>query len=45
VVSGHPLLFPAALEAVKQWRYRPTVVNGAAVEVATAIDVNFSFSE
>lgn len=45
VISGHPLLLPAALEAVKQWRYRPTLVNGAPVEVVTGIDVNFSLSE
>jgi len=42
VVSGHPLLVPAALEAVKQWVYEPTAVNGAPTEVATEIDVNFS---
>ncbi len=44
VVSGHPLLTPAALEAVKQWVYSPTKVNGEFVEVATQIDVNFSLS-
>jgi TonB family protein len=40
VVSGHPLLVPAALQAVKQWVYRPTLLNGAPVEVITQIDVN-----
>jgi TonB family protein len=44
VVSGDPLLAPAALEAVKQWVYSPTKVNGEFVEVATQIDVNFSLS-
>jgi len=44
VVSGPPLLVNAALEAVKQWRYRPTLLNGIAVEVFTEIDVNFSLS-
>ena len=44
VMSGHPLLVPAALSAVKQWRYRPTLLNGEAVEVLTNIDVNFTLS-
>jgi protein TonB len=42
VVSGHPLLAPAAMEAVRQWRYRPTKLNGEPVEVVTTIDVNFT---
>jgi len=42
VVSGHPLLIPAAVEAVKQWVYEPTVVNGAPVEVESGIDVPFN---
>ncbi|MGB8131076.1 MAG: energy transducer TonB [Candidatus Angelobacter sp.] len=41
-VSGHPLLVRAALEAVEQWRYRPYVLNGEAVEVETFITVNFN---
>ena len=41
-VSGHPLLVPAALEAVRQWLYKPTLLNGEPVEVATIIDVNFT---
>jgi len=45
VVSGHPLLFPSALEAVKQWAYQPTLLNGAPVEVETDIDVNFTLSQ
>ncbi len=45
VVSGHPLLVPAALEAVKQWIYQPTLLNGEAVEVVTQIDVNFTLSQ
>jgi protein TonB len=40
-VSGHPLLVRAALEAVEQWRYRPYILNGEAVEVETFITVNF----
>ena len=42
IVSGHPLLAPAALEAVRQWKYQPTMLNGEPVEVVTQIDVNFT---
>ena len=45
VISGHPLLIPAALEAVKQWVYQPTLLNGEPVEVSTQIDVNFTLSQ
>jgi len=45
VVSGHPLLTRAALEAVQQWVYRPTLLNGEAVEVIAPIDVNFTLSD
>jgi|ERR1051325_5391712 protein TonB len=41
VISGHPLLVPAAKDAVSQWRYRPYYLNGEAVEVETFITVNF----
>jgi protein TonB len=41
VTSGHPMLAGAALEAVRQWRYRPYILNGEAVEVETFITVNF----
>jgi len=45
MISGHPLLVPAAQEAVKQWLYRPTLLNGEPVEVITQIDVNFTLSQ
>lgn len=45
LVSGHPLLVPPALEAVKQWVYKPTLLNGEPVEVITQIDVNFVLDE
>ncbi len=45
LMSGHPLLVPAAQEAVKQWLYKPTLLNGEPVEVATVIDVNFTLSQ
>jgi protein TonB len=41
ILSGHPLLVHAALEAVSQWRYRPTMLNGEPVEVETSITVIF----
>ena len=43
VVSGHPLLTRSAVEAVQQWTYRPTLLNGEPVAVVTTITVNFSF--
>ncbi len=42
LVTGHPLLVPAAQQAVKQWVYQPTLLNGEPVEVVTQIDVNFT---
>ncbi len=45
LVSGHPLLVPAAQEAVRQWVYQPTLLNGEPVEVVTTIDVNFTLSQ
>ena len=45
LISGHPLLAEAAIEAVRQWVYQPTLLNGNAVEVATQIDVNFTLSQ
>jgi protein TonB len=44
VVSGHPLLVGAAVEAVRQWRYRPYILNSEPVEVETQITVNFTLS-
>ena len=41
VISGHPLLVQAALEAVRRWRYQPTQLNGDPVEVDTTITVSF----
>lgn len=41
VVSGNPLFVPSALEAVRQWRYKPTILGGEPVEVETTILVNF----
>lgn len=42
VLAGHPMLVPAAIEAVRQWRYRPYILNNEPVEVETQITVNFA---
>ena len=44
VVSGHPMLIKAAMDAVKRWHYRPYVLNGQPVEVETEVTVNFLLS-
>jgi protein TonB len=44
VISGHPMLVGAAIEAVHQWRYRPYILNDERVEVETQVTVNFSLS-
>jgi len=44
LVSGHPMLVPSAIEAVKQWRYKPYLLNGQPVEVETTITVIFTLS-
>jgi periplasmic protein TonB len=43
-LSGHPMLAPAAIEAVRQWRYRPYILNNEPVAVETQITVNFSLA-
>jgi protein TonB len=42
VLSGDPLLAEAAVDAVQKWRYRPTLLNGNAVEVISQIEVIFA---
>ncbi len=44
LVSGHPMLAPAAIEAVKQWKYRPYLLNGKPIKVDTEVTVNFALS-
>lgn len=44
LVSGHPLLVQASMDAVRQWRYRPTMLNGDPIEVDTVISVSFTLS-
>ncbi len=45
VLSGHPLLIQTAMDAVRQWRYQPTLLNGEPVEVVTTIDVVFTLAQ
>ena len=45
VISGHPLLIQTAMDAVRQWRYQPTLLNGEPVEVVTTIDVVFTLAQ
>jgi protein TonB len=45
LLGGHPLLVQAATDAVRQWRYKPTLLNGEPVEVVTQIDVNFTLNQ
>lgn len=44
VVTGHPMLVPAAMDAVRQWRYRPFMLSGEPVEVETTVTVTFQLS-
>jgi protein TonB len=41
LISGHPLLVEAAMQAARQFMYRPTYLNGQAVEVDTVINIHF----
>jgi len=45
LISGHPLLAPASIEAVKQWKYQPYLVDGMPVEVETEVQVNFKLGK
>jgi len=45
LVSGDPALVASAMTAVKQWVYRPTLLNGNPVEVTTMVDVNYTLSQ
>lgn len=45
LVTGHPMLAPAAIDAVKQWQYKPYLLNGKPLEVDTQITVNFRLAD
>jgi len=45
LLEGPPLLVQAAMDAVKQWVYRPTLLNGQPVEVETTVDINFTLNQ
>lgn len=42
LIGGHPFLVPAAMDAVKQWEYEPTLLDGSPVPVLTTIEVHFN---
>ncbi len=42
LVSGHPMLVPAAEQAIRQWRYTPTLLDGRAIDMATRVELNFA---
>lgn len=44
VVDGHPLLVPAAMDAVRKWVYQQTLRDGEPAEVATSVTVNFQLA-
>jgi protein TonB len=44
-VQGHPILIQAAMDAVKQWKYKPYLLNGEPVEIQTQVTVNFKLPE
>jgi protein TonB len=44
LINGHPMLTQAAMDAVKQWKYKPYLLNGEPVEVETQVEVNFTLS-
>jgi protein TonB len=45
VISGHPMLKKAAIDAVSNWRYRPYLLNGVPVEVETTVNVVFKLTQ
>jgi protein TonB len=44
-INGHPLLVQAAIDAVRQWEFEPTLLNGSPAEVKTQITVNFQLPD
>jgi len=45
IITGHPTLQQAAVDSVRQWQYKPTLLNGEPVEVVSTVTVNFAFQE
>jgi protein TonB len=45
LISGNPVLVPAAIKAVKRWKYSPFLLNGLPVETKTQVDVSFNLSQ
>src|SRR5260221_94691 len=45
LVSGHPMLAPSAIEAVRQWTYKPYLLQNEPIEIETQVQVNFTLAE
>jgi TonB family protein len=45
LISGHPMLAQSAIDAVKQWKYKPYLLNGVAVDVETKVQVNYTLAD
>jgi protein TonB len=45
ISSSHPMLLTGVVDAVRQWVYKPTLLNGVPVEVVTTVTVSFSLSQ
>jgi protein TonB len=45
LVRGHPMLAPAAIDAVRQWHYKPYLLNGQPVEVETTVTITFRLQQ
>lgn len=45
LISGHPLLAQPAIDAVRQWLYKPVLLNGQPVDFVTTVTVNFAFAQ
>jgi len=45
ISSSHPMLLSGVVDAVRQWIYKPTLLNGVPVEVVTTVTINFSLSQ
>jgi outer membrane biosynthesis protein TonB len=45
VLKGDPLLIPSALNAARQWRYTPCIIDSEAVEIVTALEISFNLNQ
>ena len=45
VITGHPLLIQSAVDAVRQWVYKPLLLDGKPVDTVSTVTVNFAFQQ